>query len=67
MIRILALTMGTIEWQRTWFAGEYSRDPKKRDLQHEAKAHITVHRWIDGGHLRGGATTRPAFTLSRSL
>ena len=38
-------------------AGEYSHDPKKRELQHEAKAHITVQRWIDDGHLRGGATT----------
>ncbi len=38
-------------------AGEYSRDQKKRDLQHEAKAHITVQRWIDDGHLRGRATT----------
>ncbi len=38
-------------------AGEYSQDPKKRELQHEAKAHITVQRWIDDGHLRGRATT----------
>ena len=38
-------------------AGEYAQDPKKRDLQHEAKAHITVQRWIDDGHLRGRATT----------
>ena len=38
-------------------AGEYSHDPKKRDLQYEAKAHITVQRWIDHGHLRGRATT----------
>lgn len=38
-------------------AGEYSHDPKKRDLQHEARAHITVQRWIDDGHLRGHATT----------
>ena len=36
-------------------AGEYSHDPKKRDL-HEARAQITVQRWIDGGHLRGRAT-----------
>jgi Fic family protein len=28
-------------------AGDYSRDKKKRDLQLEAKAHITVQRWID--------------------
>lgn len=38
-------------------AGEYSQDPKQRELQHEAKAHITVQRWIDDGHLRGRATT----------
>src|ERR1700761_7175930 len=28
---------------------DYSNDRKKRDLQLEAKAHITVQRWIDGG------------------
>lgn len=38
-------------------AGEYSQDQKKRELQHEAKAHITVQRWIDDGHLRGRAAT----------
>ena len=38
-------------------AGEYSADPTKRDLQYEARAHITVQRWIDEGHLRGKATT----------
>jgi Fic family protein len=32
-------------------AGDYSADPKKRDLQLEAKAHIAVQRWIDGGGL----------------
>ena len=30
-------------------AGHYSADPKKRDLQLEAKAHITVQKWIDDG------------------
>jgi Fic family protein len=30
-------------------AGDYSADPKKRDLQLEAKAHITVQKWIDEG------------------
>jgi Fic family protein len=30
---------------------DYSEDPKKRDLQVEAKAHITVQQWIDGGGL----------------
>jgi len=30
---------------------DYSNDPRKRDLQLEAKAHITVQRWIDAGGL----------------
>src|ERR1700730_5832809 len=36
----------------------YSRDANKRNLQHEAKAHIEVQRWIDSGGLAGRATTR---------
>jgi hypothetical protein len=32
---------------------DYSKDPRKRDLQHEAKAHIVVQQWIDGGGLTG--------------
>ncbi|WP_284267009.1 Fic family protein [Bradyrhizobium iriomotense] len=36
---------------------DYSADPKKRDLQLEAKAHIAVQRWIDEGHLRGRTVT----------
>src|SRR5690348_17313312 len=28
---------------------DYSRDPRKRDLQLEAKAHVAVQQWIDGG------------------
>lgn len=36
--------------------GDYSADPKKRDLQLEAKAHITVQRWIDEGGLQEPAT-----------
>jgi Fic family protein len=36
---------------------DYSNDPRKRDLQLEAKAHITVQRWIDGGGLKGRAVT----------
>jgi Fic family protein len=36
---------------------DYSADPKKRDLQLEAKAHIAVQRWIDTGNLRGKAVT----------
>jgi Fic family protein len=35
--------------------GDYSKDTKKRDLQLEAKAHITVQQWIDGGGLKGSA------------
>jgi Fic family protein len=31
---------------------DYSHDQKKRDLQLEAKAHIAVQEWIDGGGLR---------------
>ncbi len=38
-------------------AGDYAQDPKQRDLQHEARAHITVQRWIDDKYLRGRATT----------
>jgi Fic family protein len=37
---------------------DYSVDPKKRDLQLEAKAHITVQKWIDGDGL-GGRPTEP--------
>jgi len=33
---------------------DYSQDDRKRDLQIEAKAHITVQQWIDGGGLKGG-------------
>ena len=36
---------------------DYSKDPRKRDLQLEAKAHITVQRWIDGGNFRNRAAT----------
>jgi Fic family protein len=37
--------------------GDYSKDTKKRDLQLEAKAHITVQQWIDSGGLKGRAVT----------
>ncbi len=37
--------------------GDYSKDAKKRDLQLEAKAHITVQQWIDSGGLKGCALT----------
>ena len=32
---------------------DYSKDPRKRDLQLEAKAHIAVQQWIDGGGIEG--------------
>jgi Fic family protein len=31
--------------------GDYSQDARKRDLQLEARAHITVQQWIDAGGL----------------
>lgn len=33
---------------------EYSEDPKQRNLQREAVAHMSVQRWIDEGGLDGG-------------
>ena len=33
---------------------DYSHDTRKRDLQLEAKAHIAVQQWIDGGGLAHG-------------
>ena len=36
---------------------DYSNDPRRRDLQLEAKAHITVQRWIDAGGLMGRAVS----------
>ena len=36
---------------------DYSNDAKKRDLQLEAKAHITVQQWIDQGGLKSRALT----------
>jgi Fic family protein len=40
--------------------GDYSRDAKKRDLQQEAKAHVTVQEWLDNGALGDRATTSDA-------
>jgi len=37
---------------------DLSDDPKKRDLQLEAKAHIAVQRWIDEGNLDGRELTK---------
>ena len=45
-----------IDIQRALF-GEQSADPKKRDLQQEAVAHIAVQRWIDDGGLGTGAAS----------
>jgi Fic family protein len=33
---------------------DFSTDARKRDLQLEAKAHIAVQEWLDGGSLKGG-------------
>ena len=40
--------------------GDYSKDTKKRDLQLEGRAHITVQQWIDSGGLKGRAVTADA-------
>lgn len=32
---------------------DYNREPKQRDLQLEAKAHVAVQQWIDAGSLKG--------------
>ena len=37
---------------------DYSTDPRQRDLQLEAKAHIAVQKWIDDDGLNGRATKR---------
>jgi Fic family protein len=36
---------------------DYSADRHKRDLQLEAKAHISVQQWLDAGNLSGRAVT----------
>ena len=36
---------------------DYSTDPEKRDLQLEARAHMSVQKWIDEGGLEGRALT----------
>jgi len=36
---------------------DYSKDARTRDLQLEARAHITVQEWIDSGGLKGRALT----------
>lgn len=42
--------------------GDYSKDPKKRDLQLEAKAHIAVQQWIDAGGLTERAVSADAIS-----
>lgn len=37
---------------------DYSKDTRKRDLQLEAQAHITVQQWIDNGGLKGGGAIK---------
>jgi len=37
---------------------DYSQDARKRNLQLEAKAHIAVQKWIDGGGLKGGRAVK---------
>ena len=45
---------------------DYSHDPAKRSLQQEARAHIAVQVWIDGGGLHGNvATLRAACEIHR--
>lgn len=39
---------------------DYAKEPRKRDLQLEARAHIEVQRWIDGGALAGRAASTEA-------
>lgn len=34
-----------------------SKEPRKRDLQLEARSHIAVQSWIDSGGLKGRAAT----------
>src|SRR5262245_49894918 len=47
---------------------DLSSDPKKRDLQLEAKAHIAVQRWIDDGNLDGRElTTEGLFEIHRQF
>jgi len=36
---------------------DYSHDPRKRDLQLEAKAHIAIQQWIDNGALASSSVS----------
>ena len=46
---------------------DYSADVEKRNLQLEAKAHISVQQWIDEGGLAGRATTAEGLTAMHRL
>ena len=37
---------------------DYSREPRKRNLQLEARAHVSVQQWVDAGALIGRAMSR---------
>ncbi|MFZ2509174.1 MAG: Fic family protein [Steroidobacteraceae bacterium] len=37
---------------------DYSSEPRKRNLQLEARAHVSVQQWIDAGALKGRAMSR---------
>src|SRR6266478_7762998 len=39
---------------------DYSNDPRKRNLQLEAKAHIAVQKWIDAGGVAGRTESQDA-------
>ncbi len=39
---------------------DYSNDPRKRNLQLEAKAHIAVQKWIDAGGVAGRTVSQDA-------
>jgi Fic family protein len=41
---------------------DYSREPRKRSLQLEARAHVTVQQWIDSHSLAGRATARDSIS-----
>ncbi len=41
---------------------DYSREPEKRNLQREARAHVAVQQWIDAGGVTGRATARDSIS-----
>ena len=46
---------------------DYSADAEKRNLQLEAKAHVSVQQWVDEGGLAGRATTAEGLTAMHRL